>query len=62
MEHEIGELAPPVLVEAHYLAVEDGGLRADFLRERSGEQVELSERKLQRLTPKETLVLGHSEA
>jgi hypothetical protein len=40
MEHEIGELAPPVLVEAYDLAVEDGGFRADFLRERAGEREE----------------------
>jgi hypothetical protein len=40
MEHEIGELAPPVLVEAHDLAVEDGRLRADFPGERSGEREE----------------------
>jgi hypothetical protein len=33
----MASLAPP---EAHYLAVEDGGLRADFLRERSGEREE----------------------
>jgi hypothetical protein len=40
VEHKIGELAPPVLVQAHDLAVEDGGLRAEFLRERPGERQE----------------------